>query len=158
MELPTFKFALMEGLGSEFLPTRAHSTDTGWDVRSRSSFCLRAGQYAKIPLGFRMFAPPGWWLELRPRSSSFAKKHLNSLYGVIDEGYENELILACDYLPDINAMGKDLRIEPGEAIGQIIPVRREEMKVEMISNEEYEALCQARKTSRGKGGFGSTGI
>lgn len=158
MEIPAFKCNLIDGLDEKFLPSKAYATDTGWDVRSRVSLCLRAGQYAKIPLGFRMFAPPGWWLELRPRSSSFAKKQMHCLYGVIDEGYENELILACDYIPDISAMGKDLRIEAGEAIGQIIPVKRQEMKVEMITNEEYEAYCQTRKTSRGTGGFGSTGI
>ncbi len=157
LQTPTFKFALLDGLHPMFLPTRAHDTDTGWDIRSRLPISLRAGQYAKIPLGFRIFAPRGWWLELRPRSSSFAKKQLHALYGVIDEAYQDELVFACQYLPDVSSIGTDLQIAVGDAIGQVVPVRREEMIVEQISNEEYDALCKQRNAKRGTGGFGSTG-
>ena len=118
---------------------------------------LRAGQYAKIPLGFRVFAPVGWWLELRPRSSSFAKKQLHCLYGVIDEGFESENMLICQYIPDVSAMGQDLEISFGDAIGQFIPVKRRDMIVESISNEEFTRLADERKGTRGTGGFGSTG-
>jgi dUTP pyrophosphatase len=162
MEIPIFKFAIMDytfvnNSSISFLPTKAHDNDTGWDVKAAENFTLRAGQYTKIPLGFRIFAPPGWWLELRPRSSSFAKKQLHALYGVIDTEYENELVFACQYIPDLSAMGQDLKIEFGDAIGQIIPVKRQEMKVETISNEEFARLTQERKGLRGTGGFGSTG-
>ena len=161
-EIPTFKFAVMDytfvnNTNIYFNPTKAHDNDTGWDVRAAEAFTLRAGQYAKIPLGFRIFAPPGWWLELRPRSSSFAKKQLHALYGVIDEGYENELVFACQYIPDVSSMGKDLKINFGDAIGQVIPVKRQEMKTELISNEEFARLVDQRKGLRGTGGFGSTG-
>jgi len=161
IEIPTFKFATTESAKKysniSFLPKRAYKDDTGWDVKAAQSFTLRAGQYAKIPLGFRVFAPPNFWLELRPRSSSFAKKQLHCLYGVIDEGYQNELVFACQLIPDVSAMAQDLIIEVGDAIGQIIPVRRQEMKVEIITNEEYEKLCKERNSSRATGGFGSTG-
>lgn len=157
-EIPVFKF-LTEESQDIFLPSKTHESDTGWDVRSRSKeIVLRAGQYAKIPLGFRVFAPEGWWLELRPRSSSFAKKQLHALYGVIDESYENELVFACQFLPDINAMGQDLVIKSGEAIGQIIPVKRQNMIVEQVSKEEYAKLTKQRNSARGTGGFGSTDI
>jgi dUTP pyrophosphatase len=160
--VPIFRFAILDyvmkdNLPISFLPSKAYDNDTGWDVKAAQSFTLRAGQYAKIPLGFRVLAPRGWWLELRPRSSSFAKKQLHALYGVIDEGYENEMIFACQYLPDISAMGKDLKIEFGDAIGQIIPVKRQEMIVQNISNEEFARLSEERKSVRGTGGFGSTG-
>jgi len=103
-----------------------------------------------------MFAPEGWWMELRPRSSTFAKKRLHSLYGVIDEDYEGECLFACQYIPDICTLGNDLKIEFGEAIGQIVPVRRQEMIVEAITEEEYQKLVATRKFNRGAGGFGST--
>lgn len=155
--LPKFKFAIKEGLSDIYLPSKGSERATGWDVRSTDRLIIYSGEYVKIPLGFRMFAPPGWWAELRPRSSSFAKKHLHALYGVIDEDYEGQLIFACQYLPPVlGNLPETLEIMEGDAIGQIIPVRRQEMLVERVSNEEYEKLCQERNTSRGAGGFGST--
>jgi dUTPase len=94
-------------------------------------------------------------MELRPRSSSFAKKNLHALYGVIDEDYEGQCVFAAQYLPEKST--DYLVIQEGEAIGQIIPVRREEMIVERVTNEEYEKLCKGRQATRGSGGFGSTG-
>jgi dUTP pyrophosphatase len=154
-ELPTFKFAIKEGLSDIYLPTRGSERASGWDVRSTDRLLIRAGEFVKISLGFRLFCPPGWWMELRPRSSSFAKKNLHALYGVIDEDYEGQLVFACQYIPDKQIIAP-LEIQEGEAIGQIIPVRRQEMIVEKVSNEEYEKLCKERNASRGAGGFGST--
>lgn len=156
---PIFRFAITDIADKSFLPARGTPQATGWDVRAANieSIVLRAGQYAKIPLGFRMFSPPGWWMEIRPRSSTFAKKQLHALYGVIDEDYEGEMVFACQYIPDISGLGKDITINYGDAIGQLIPIKRQEMKVEIVSNEEYNALCKERNHSRGQGGFGSTG-
>lgn len=156
-ELPTFKFAIKEGLSDIYLPSKGSSRASGWDVRSTDQLIIRAGEYAKIPLGFRLLCPPGWWMELRPRSSSFAKKSLHALYGVIDEDYEGQLVFACQYLPEKSEVPGYIVIQEGEAVGQIIPVKRQEMIVEKISNEEYEKFCKERNASRGSGGFGSTG-
>jgi dUTPase len=172
MEIPIFKFAIREDLkdtGNLFLPIRGDEKATGWDVRAaftdRKDLIIHNGDHARIPLGFRTFVPAGWWFELKPRSSTFAKKYLHSLYGTIDETYEGELVFACQYLPKLEFgfeqgityfKSNHLKIAFGEAIGQIIPVRRQEMVVEGISNEEFETLCQERKGTRGAGGFGST--
>lgn len=162
-DTPVFKFALREDVQDDlrFLPTKGEPLATGWDVRAcqpdRKDIVLRAGQYAKIPLGFKTFCPDGWWYQLHPRSSSFAKKSLHSLIGVADESYEGQLFLACQYIPDISSLGNDLIISFGDAIAQIIPVRRQEMTVEAVTNEHYEAICMMRGGVRGAGGFGSTG-
>jgi dUTPase len=159
-----FKFALREDLknNKEFLPTRAEPLATGWDVRAAfpDKDCLRFHPFMKymIPLGFRAFCPEGWWLELKPRSSSFAKKSLHCLYGTIDESYEGQMFFSCQYIPSNSLASNpdDLLISHGEALGQLIPVRRKEMLVEEVTNEEFDALCKARNASRGSGGFGST--
>ncbi len=183
-KLPSFKFALRDDLTDEkqFLPTRAESKATGWDVRAamkdRKPILIRPFEFAKIPLGFRGYCPEGWWYELKPRSSSFAKKNLHALYGTIDETYEGELVFACQYIPAVPFRthweddglqwdepedwdeywgASELKIEFGDAIGQLIPRERQEMLVEEISNEEYDKLCGARAAVRGAGGFGSTG-
>lgn len=182
LSFPEFKFALRDDLREEkqFLPTRAEPNASGWDVRAamsnRKPLIIRPFDVVKIPLGFRGFCPEGWWYDLKPRSSTFAKKNLHALYGTVDETYEGELVFACQYLPPVSYREdwddvsfwfvpeswddystNELKIDFGDAIGQIIPRRRDEMIVKEISNDEYAALCKARAGVRGAGGFGSTG-
>lgn len=177
---PIYKFALREDLKDEkqFLPTRAEPTATGWDVRAamvdRKPMLIKPFEQVKIPLGFRGFCPIGWWYELKPRSSTFAKKNLHALYGTIDETYEGELVFACQYIPHMDYyegpvssvtlkatvetyLKHRLQIDFGDAIGQIIPTRRETMVVQETSNLDYDDLCKKRDAIRGVGGFGSTG-
>jgi dUTP pyrophosphatase len=172
-ETPVFQFALREDLKDDlrFLPTRAESKASGWDVRAatpnKEPLVLEPFQYAKIDLGFRAFCPEGWWFELKPRSSTFAKKNLHCLYGTIDETYEGQMVFAVQYIPafeigaetafrgpKINA--PNLTINFSDAIGQLIPVKRQEMTVEQVSNADYDTLCKQRGGERGSGGFGST--
>lgn len=162
---PVYKFALREDLKDkkEFLPTRAHDTDTGWDVAAamvdHKSVTLKRGEKILMPLGFRVFCPSGWWLKLVPRSSSFAKKDLHFLYGTIDESYPGEVKAAFQYLPPSNHDGisyDEITINFGDKIAQLIPIKREDMSVEDISNEEIDKLYNERAAKR-SGGFGSTG-
>jgi dUTPase len=167
--IPNFKFALREDLINhrEFLPNKAEPLATGWDVRCavKDGIKLMPFQKVLIPLGFRSLCPEGWWFELKPRSSTFGKKNLHCLYGTIDESYEGELLLACQFIPEailktdsevsFSSCSK-LSISFGDALGQIIPVRRKEMVIEEVSNEEFNKLCAARAATRGAGGFGST--
>jgi dUTPase len=163
-EKPKFKFAVREDLadtGNLFLPTRAEPYATGWDVRAapvdRKTIKIAEGQYAKIPLGIRGIPEPGWWYELKPRSSTFAKKHLHCLYGTIDMTFDQELQMAVCWQPDkwVPRECLHLKIEFGERIGQIIPVKLQEMDVEKITNSEYDFYLTQKNTSRA--GFGSTG-
>jgi dUTPase len=160
-EVPVFKFALKENISEEFLPTKAEPHATGWDVRAAlmdtKELIIRPGQYFKIPLGFRTFCPLGWWFELHPRSSSFTKKNMHNLVGIIDEHYPDEVLFAGQYIPDPNSINHDLIVKFADPIGQIIPIKRVEMKTELISNEEYNDLCKKRMAVR-RGGFGSTDI
>lgn len=182
-ETPKFAFALREDIKDDkrFLPARAEPKASGWDVRAaiadRKPISIRPFENVKIPLGFRSFCPDGWWYKLNPRSSTFAKKNLHALYGTIDETYEGELVFACQYIPPVpfktnwekDGLSWDepkewseywgatiLTVEFGDAIGQLIPAKREEMEVVEWTNEEYEANCKARAGQRGAGGFGST--
>lgn len=193
-DIPVFSFSVVGDLYSscnknsasqvkpwEFVPTLADPDSTGYDVRCASpgGVTLTCGEYFKIPLGIRMYAPKGWWMQLVPRSSSFAKKNIHALYGVIDETYENELVFAGQYLPNSDKLStsfwgrfktvvrsffkKDiqsnqtLKIEFGERIAQLIPVKRPTIIVSHVTNEDLDYMYKERDGSRGKGGFGSTG-
>lgn len=183
--LPQFKFALREDLKDkkEFLPTRGEPKATGWDVRSSDDLIIKPFEYVKIRLGFRALCPDGWWFEMRPRSSTYTKKNMHALYGVVDETYEGEAIFAAQYIPFVEietsvrfSSGKSwgpeeedyyyasskfiaepLKINFGDAVGQMIPVQRQEIEVISLTNEEIEAEYKSRNATRGAGGFGSTG-
>ena len=169
---PNYKFALTEELlkaceekgedPNKFLPVRAESRASGWDVRCANpdGINLRPNDYMKLSLGFRTFCPRGWWLELNPRSSTFIKKHIHSLYGKIDESYQGEMMFCGQYIPDRKKLVSTMapqRIEFGDRIAQIMPIKLKLMNVESVTNEEYDSLCKERNLSRGAGGFGSTG-
>src|SRR6266404_3537788 len=110
---PEFLFSLREDLQNEkqFLPTRAEEKASGWDVRAampdRKPLIIKPFEYVKIPLGFRTFCPEGWWYELKPRSSTFAKKHLHSLYGTIDETFEGEALYCGQFIPPLSVFQPD---------------------------------------------------
>ena len=163
MFLPVFQFALREDLQNDlrFIPSKGEPLASGWDVRAaqhdKKDIILRPGQYFKIPLGFRSFCPPGWYYQLHPRSSSFTKRSMHNLIGIVDESWEGETLLAGQYLPDIKSLGTDLIIKFGDAIAQIIPIQRSEILIEKISNQLYDQQCKERNAQRGAGGFGSTG-
>lgn len=162
MQDPEFKFVLDAGLDESFLPQKATPYDTGWDVKAAETVIFKPLDMVKVPLGFRAFCPPGYWLELRPRSSTFMKKRLSALYGVIDECYEGPVCAALLWIPNWDMavndpMGPTLVVEKGERICQLVPFKRQEMGVVGVSEEEYKQLCSTRGAKRGEGGFGSTG-
>ena len=155
MEIPEFKFCLIEGLDDSFLPTKSDPEATGWDVRSAIDLEVAPNDYFKIPLGFKAFPPQGWWFQLHQRSSFFIKRSMHTLVGIIDETYPLEVMLAGQYLPSIPE-DKAVRISKGERVGQIIPVKREEIVISKVTPEEFYALCERRNAQR-SGGFGSSG-
>lgn len=152
--IPEYKFCLNDNLDDSFLPTQGEPNATGWDVRSTIDLYLNPGDHFKIPLGFSVFSPKGWWLQLHPRSSSFVKRQMNNLIGIIDEDYSNEVMFAGQYLPNY-ANSDVLAIKCGDRIGQLIPVKRQVMKVTKVTKDEFDNLCKQRSSVRA-GGFGST--
>lgn len=128
------------------LPRYAHPGDAGLDLFSVEDHVLEPGGSGLIKTGISIELPPGTEAQVRPRSG-LALKHsvtvLNSP-GTIDEGYRGEVGVIM-----INHGKESFHIEKGMKIAQMLvkPVYR----VEVV---EAGALSD---TSRGQGGFGSTG-
>lgn len=70
-EIPVFKFVLREDLKDnvDYLPTRIDKLSTGWDVKAAitESISVRQSEFVNIPLGFKVFCPTGYGLEIRPK-------------------------------------------------------------------------------------------
>ena len=107
---------------------------------------LAPGDIAMIPCGFAMAIPHGFEAQVRPRSG-LATKHgigMPNAPGTVDSDYRGEM-----KVPLVNLGRAPFTVEHGMRIAQMVvaPVARATVRVV----EELDG------TSRGAGGFGSTG-
>ncbi len=130
------------------LPQYETALSAGMDVRADISegIVLQPLGRALIPTGLFMEIPAGHEVQVRPRSGLAAKHGITVLNapGTIDADYRGELKVIL-----VNLSDTPFTIEPGERVAQIVLTRHE-----VIEWEETDALGE---TSRGEGGFGSTG-
>jgi dUTP pyrophosphatase len=107
---------------------------------------LRPGERRVIPTGFAMMLPTGYEAQIRARSGLSAKHGICMVNGIgtIDADYRGEVGVIL-----INLGDAAFTVEPGMRIAQMAVVR-----CEQASWNEVEELDE---TTRGKGGYGSTG-
>ncbi len=134
--------------GKHELPKYETNLSAGLDLKANinSSIILKPLQRELIPTGLFIELPAGFEAQIRPRSG-LAFKHgitvLNSP-GTIDADYRGEIKVLLINLSDIN-----FEISDGERIAQMVIAKHEQtvwIEVDSIN-----------QTSRGEGGFGSTG-
>lgn len=129
------------------LPSYAHGSDAGMDVRSVEDIEIPAGGRALVRTGLVMLLPPLYEAQVRPRSGLALKFGVTVLNtpGTIDAGYRGEVgvILA-------NFGTEPFKVSKGDKVAQIViaPVTR----AEIVETDVVDA------TDRGEGGFGSTGV
>ena len=130
------------------LPEYATVNSAGMDVRANISEAVALGplERAMIPTGLYMAIPSGYECQVRPRSGLAAKHGISVLNapGTIDADYRGEVKVIL-----VNLSNEAFVIEPGERIAQIVVARHESV--------EWESVEVLDETSRGEGGFGSTG-
>ena len=137
------------------LPTYAHHGDAAMDLRAdiESPMLLPPGGRAFLATGLYVAlaeSPADSWryaLLVLPRSGLALNHGVTVLNtpGLIDETYRGEIRVIL-----VNHGSKDYVIEPGARIAQAMLV-----KVEHI---EWEVVDQLPDSTRGEGGFGSTGV
>jgi dUTP pyrophosphatase len=130
------------------LPAYATEGAAGMDLLAAvgSPVTIVPGKRALIPTGLAIALPPGYELQIRPRSG-LALRHgivLPNSPGTIDEDYRGEIQVIV-----LNAGDTAFTIERGARIAQAVlaPVVRARW-------HEVESLDA---TTRNEGGFGSTG-
>ena len=128
------------------LPSYASEHAAGLDVVAAESLTLAPGARHAVATGFAIAIPHGYEVQVRPRSGLAFKHGISVLNtpGTIDSDYRGEVkvILA-------NLGTEPFDIVRGERIAQLVPA-----PVQRATFEEVEDLDE---TTRGAGGFGSTG-
>lgn len=123
------------------IPKYAHPGDAGMDVYAISK--NETEKFIEYGTGLTFEVPLGYVMLIFPRSSVTNKDlMLKNSVGVLDSGYRGELVFR------FNKFGNN-NYEIGERVGQIIVLPFPE-----IEFEEVENLLES---SRGRGGWGSTG-
>ncbi|MCG0995780.1 dUTP diphosphatase [Acetobacter indonesiensis] len=130
------------------LPSYATAGAAGMDLIAavQESLTLQPGGRTLVPTGLRIALPPGYELQVRPRSGLAFKNGiiLPNSPGTIDEDYRGEVGVIM-----LNAGDQPFVITRGMRIAQAVVA-----PVERVSWVECDELDE---TERGTGGFGSTG-
>lgn len=136
----------VEVLDGGKLPFKAHSTDAGFDLFATEDVILRHGEITKTPLNIKMELPAGSWARIETKSG-LGSRGMLVYSGVIDQGFRG----APNTIATNLNSSKDIVIKKGEKIAQ--------MTMNPHSNAFYIEQVEKvnENTSRGEGGFGSTG-
>jgi dUTP pyrophosphatase len=149
-ERPALKVFRLSGSGAA-LPGYATSGAAGLDLSAAlgAPIALAPGQRVAIPTGLIVALPPGHEGQVRPRSGLALRRGLTvaNAPGTIDEDYRGELQVLL-----VNLSHEVQEIAPGDRIAQLVvaPITH----VAVVEVEDEQALGA---TTRGSGGFGSTG-
>ncbi len=141
----TVKIKMLEGT-ADLKPAKAHHDDAAFDLRSRVEMELSPGEPHLVPTGIFMEIPPGYEAQVRPRSGLALKHALTVLNspGTIDAGYRGEVSVIM-----LNAGKIAYSVKRGDRIAQMVINRLPEIEIEYTDT--------LSESSRGEGGFGSTG-
>ena len=120
----------------------------GMDLRAHieQDIVLNSMERTIVPTGLFMELPVGYEAQVRPRSGLAAKHGLTVLNspGTIDADYRGEIGVIL-----INLSQTAFTIKNGERVAQMVIAKHE--------RAEWEEVHTLSETSRGEGGFGSTG-
>lgn len=126
------------------LPQRAHPTDSGADLFALERTVLPARAITKVHTGISVELPENTSGIIWGKSS-VESKGIKAMAGLVDAPYRGELIV-CMY----NLNEQDFVFEAGQKVAQLV--------VLPTFYPAFEEVSELTDTSRGEGGFGSTGV
>lgn len=122
----------------------AHDTDAGLDMCCSSQVELLPNIPTKVATGVALHIPDGH-VGLIWDKSSIGSMGIKTLGGVIDSGYRGEVFIVM-----INLTNEKINFPAGKKIAQIIIQKYEKVELEYVNELDDNS-------TRGEGGFGSTG-
>ncbi|MCI0633878.1 MAG: dUTP diphosphatase [Actinobacteria bacterium] len=129
------------------LPAPAHPGDAGLDLRSTIDVEVKPGERVLVPTGVAVAIPEGHAGFVLPRSGLASKQGLTlaNAPGLIDAGYRGEVTCAVVNLDPDQAV----QVRRGDRVAQLVIVA--------IPQVEQAWVEELPPSTRGEGGFGSTG-
>jgi len=129
------------------LPKYQTSGAAGMDLHSAEELVVPKGEFRMISTGLKLAVPSGYEGHVRPRSGLAAKNGVTVLNtpGTLDSDYRGLLKVIL-----VNHGKEDFKVNKGDRIAQIVFNKFETADLEVVDSLD--------ETSRGEGGFGSTGL
>lgn len=129
------------------LPSYAHPGDAGADLHAASDVDLAPGERALVGTGIAVALPEGYAAFVHPRSGLAARHGLTIVNtpGTVDAGYRGEikvLLLNTDPAAPIS-------LRRGDRIAQLV--------IQRVERASFVEVATLEESSRGAGGYGSTG-
>lgn len=125
-------------------PVYAHHGDAGFDLYTPEEITIKPNERLQISTGVALEIPEGYAGLIWDKSGLSHNNGLKTLGGVIDSGYRGEVKVGM-----INLADKPYTFAKGHKVAQMI--------IQKIEQLEMLEVNQLHDSSRGVGGFGSTG-
>ena len=127
------------------IPSYAHSGDAGMDLYAADDVIIKSSERKVVATGMKMEIPAGYVGLIWDKSGLASKKGLKIMGGVIDSTYRGEVGVVI-----INLGDQEYQVEKNTKIAQML--------VQKVENVEIEEVNDLENSSRGDGGFGSSGL
>jgi len=155
------------------IPKYAKPGDAGFDLVAAEDVIIKPGETKVIPTGLAFEIPPGYEMQIRPRSGMSRKTKLRVVLGTIDSGYRGEVGVIADNVSIIEytsqprllmgAFAGDndfnvtkatkyevIKISKGDRIAQGV--------IAPVVTAHFEEVDELSDSERGTNGYGSTGV
>ena len=131
---------------NSLIPKYQTQGSAGCDLYANENITIRPGRRAIVSTGLKIELPPGFEAQVRPRSGLAAKYGITVLNspGTVDEDYRGEVKVIL-----LNTGDESFIINKGDRIAQLVFCR--------VFRGIFQTADGLGATSRGSGGFGSTG-
>lgn len=137
------------------LPAYRTAGSAGMDVYANITFqkVVKPGETVLIPTGLKTVIPPGYCIEVYPRSGLALNKQITVLNspGLIDEDYRDEIGVII-----INHGTEQFLVNKHDRIAQLRLKKVEKVEWLEITDDDFNDFVDKEETTR-RGGFGSTG-
>ena len=132
------------------IPDYAHEGDAGMDLYSAIDTIIEPMEWKLVGTGLAMLLPPNTEGQVRTKSGIALKNGVFVLNtpGTVDENYRGEVGVIL-----YNLSKTPFEIKKGQKIAQLVI-----NEICYVKTEQVQTLEELGETSRGQGGFGSTGL
>lgn len=126
-------------------PSYAHDGDAGMDLYAVENVILWPNEPVAVPTGLSIELPKGYVALIWDKSGLALKEGIKTMAGVCDANYRGEYKVVL-----LNTTNQYYYVDKGDKLAQVL--------IQPVMSAVVEEVTELSETSRGKGGFGSTGM